>query len=91
MRLEFERFDGRSRAVKDIIDKDTGKMVGHIQSRGVGFENDGGIDIWLFDGKYQITAHSYPECFGFVQGVQAVLNHMTAATDHSAAKQSTAA
>jgi hypothetical protein len=91
MRLAFGRFDGRGRHVRDITDEDTGKMVGHIQSRGVGFENNGGIDISLFDGKYLATLHSYEECFGFVLGVQSVLNHMTAATDRQAAQTSTAA
>jgi hypothetical protein len=92
MHLRFDPFDGRSRNVREIIDEDTGKMVGHIQSRGVGFENNGGIDISLFDDKYRTTVNSYKECRGFMLGVQAVLNHMTAATDHRAkSRESTAA
>jgi hypothetical protein len=92
MLLKFDQFDGRSRNVRDIIDEDTGKMVGHIQSRGVGFENNGGIDISLFDDQYRTTVSSIQECRGFVLGVQSVLNHMTAATDHRAkSRESTAA
>jgi hypothetical protein len=92
MRLKFEPFDGRRWNARDIIDEDTGKKVGHIRSNGVGFTNYGGIDISLFDDKYQTTVSSYKECCGFVLGVQAVLRHMTSATDYTAkARQSTAA
>ena len=80
MRLRFDPFDGRSHNVIDVIDEDTGKRVGHIQSNGVGFENTGGIDISLFAGKYQTMVNSYKECLGFVLGVQCVLRHLTAAT-----------
>jgi hypothetical protein len=81
MRLTFDQFDGRSRSDRDVIDQDTGKKVGHIQSNGVGFENTGGIDISLFGEKYRTVVNSYKECCGFVLGVQCVLNHLTAATD----------
>ncbi len=92
MRLTFDQFDGRSHSVRDVIDADTGKKIGHIRSNGVGFENTGGIDISLFDGKYQTTVSSFKECCGFVLGVQAVLRHMTSATDYTAKSlQSTAA
>lgn len=92
MRLTFDHFDGRSRSDRDVVDQDTGKKVGRIQSNGVGFENTGGIDISLFDGKYQTTVSSFKECCGFVLGVQAVLRHMTSATDYTVkARQSTAA
>jgi hypothetical protein len=92
MRLTFNQFDGRGRNFREVIDQDTGKKVGHIQSNGVGFENYGGIDISLFDGKYKITVSSFKECCGFVSGVQAVLRHMTSATEYTAkTRQSTAA
>jgi hypothetical protein len=92
MRLKFDPFDGRSWNFRDIIDEDTGKMVGHIRSNGVGFTNIGGIEISLFDDKYRTTVSTYKECRGFVAGVQSVLNHMTAATDHRAEpRESTAA
>jgi len=92
MRLKFDPFDGRKWNTRDIIDEDTGKHVGHIRSNGVGFTNYGGIEISLFDDKYRTTVSSYKECCGFVWGVQAVLNHMTAATDHTAKmRESTAA
>ena len=92
MRLKFEPFNGRKRGFIDIFDEDTGKQVGHIRSNGVGFERFGGIDVSLFDEKYRATVHSYSECLGFERGVQSVLDHMTAFTDHSAeAQESTAA
>lgn len=90
MRLKFEPFDGRRKNYPNIIDEDTGKVVGHIRSNGVGFTNNGGIDISLFDGKYRAKVNSYPECLGFVRGVQCVLRHMTAFTD-DAAQETTAA
>ena len=91
MRLKFDPFDGRGRNLRYIIDEDTGKRVGHIYSNGVGFENTGGIDISLFDNKYRTTVSSYKECRGIVLGVQSVLNHMTAATDHRAKSQESTA
>ena len=91
MHLKFDHFDGRSRVSRDIIDEDTGKIVGHIRSNGVGFTNNGGIEIYLFDHKYRNTVSSYPECRGFVLGVQSVLNHMTAATDRRAKSRETIA
>jgi hypothetical protein len=36
-----------------------------------------GIHVSLFDGKYFTIASTYDECVGFVNGVQAVLNHAT--------------
>jgi hypothetical protein len=49
MLLKFDRFDGRSLNIRDIIDGDTGKIAGQIASNGVGFNNSGGIDISLPD------------------------------------------
>jgi hypothetical protein len=77
MRLKFKWFDARRRNVEDVTDLDTGKVVGHIQSHGVGFENNGGIDISMFDGKYTASVNRYDACVGFVLGVETVLNHMT--------------
>jgi hypothetical protein len=84
MRLKFDFFDGRKWCTRDVIDEETGKVVGYIRSNGTGFENYGGIDIELFDGKYLKVANSYKECFGFVMGVQAVLNHLTTTTNYTA-------
>jgi hypothetical protein len=50
--------------------------VGYIKSRGVGFGNFGGIHVSLFDGKYRCELHRFEECWGFIKGVEAVLNHM---------------
>ena len=77
MRLKFEPFDGRSHSYRDIVDEETGRTVGHIRTNGVGFGNTGGIEVSLFDGKYRTEVNRFEECWGFVRGVQTVLNHMT--------------
>jgi hypothetical protein len=76
MRLTFKPFDGRRKSYRAIIDEISGQHVGSIQSDGVGFAGYGGIDVSLFDGKYSITVNRYEECWGFVKGVEAVLNHL---------------
>jgi hypothetical protein len=78
MRLKFEWFDGRQRCRKSIVDEE---IVGEIIALGVGFSScadrgHGGIEVSLFDGAYTITVNSNAECWGFVKGVEAVLNHM---------------
>ena len=85
MKLSVPYFDGRKWGHKDVIDDHTGKAVGHIRCDGTGFAGYGGIEISLFDGKYQTVVHSRPECCGFVMGVEAVLNRMTSADDGRAA------
>jgi hypothetical protein len=37
-------------------------------------DSSGGIDIWLFDGKYQTRVKHYDTAVGFVLGVESVLN-----------------
>lgn len=76
MNLKFPVFDGNRHGVVDITDEDNGKFVGHIRINGTGFGRSGGIEVSLFDGKYSKKLHKFEECWGFVQGVQAVLNHM---------------
>jgi len=76
MRLTFKWFNGRFRDHSYVIDQDTGQTVGIITSGGVGFEKMGGIDVRLFDGRYTATFNRMAECYGFVKGVEAVLNHM---------------
>ena len=76
MRLTFERFDGRSQQWVDIIDEDSGEKVGSIHSMGVGPGAFGGIYISLFGDKYKMTVNRSEDCWGFVKGVEAVLNHM---------------
>jgi hypothetical protein len=64
----------RLRTVKTgvlVIDEDTGKEVGYIQSG-----NSDGIEISLFDGKYRTRVNRCETAVGFVLGVQSVLNHM---------------
>jgi hypothetical protein len=99
MRLEFDvsphrSFDGRrSGDYLDVIDRDTGKKVGYIRSNGVGYSyGGGGIFITLFDGKYSDTLNKFEECWGFIKGVEAVLNHLTEIQDpHTQADESNAA
>jgi hypothetical protein len=57
-----------------VLDEDTGKEVGTIRSGGSGVDSSGGIDIWLFDGKYQTRVKHYDTAVGFVLGVESVLN-----------------
>lgn len=76
MKLRFKRFDGRRMARVDVTDEDSGQIVGYIDSNGVGFDNYGGIDISLFEGKYRTTVNRYDACVGFIMGVETVLNHM---------------
>jgi len=80
MRLKVPYFDGRKWGYEEIIDEDTGKTVGHIRCNGTG-SGDGGIEISLFDKKYRATVNSRPECYGFVKGVETVLNRITSIDD----------
>ena len=81
MRLKVPYFDGRKWGYEEIIDEDTGKTVGHIRCNGTGVADDGGIEISLFDKKYRATFNSRAECYGFVKGVEAVLNRITSVDD----------
>jgi hypothetical protein len=81
MRLKVPYFDGRKWGYEEIIDEDTGKTVGHIRCNGTGSAGDGGIEISLFDKKYRATVNSRAECYGFVKGVEAVLNRITSIDD----------
>jgi hypothetical protein len=78
MRLSFKHFDGGRIGCVDVVDLDSGKVIGHIQSDGVGFGNGGGIYVCLFDAKYAATVRTFDECKGFVMGVESVLRHITA-------------
>jgi len=82
MRLKFERFDGRRESTRSVIEESTGKEVGYIRSNGVGFSGggtraEGGIEIYLFGGRYQQTVETSDQCWGYIKGVEAVLDHMT--------------
>ena len=57
-----------------VLDEDTGKVVGTIQSSKHRTDSSG-IDIWLFDGKYQTRVNGSDAAVGFLMGVEAVLNH----------------
>jgi hypothetical protein len=74
MKLTFDKFDGRRFSYKKIIDGDTGDQVGRIRAQG-SFEG-GGIEVSLFDDTYQIMVNRYEEAWGFVKGVEVVLNRM---------------
>jgi hypothetical protein len=75
MRLKFTHSDDfRSNSLL-VLDEDTGKQVGIIRLGGTVVDSSGGIDIWLFDGKYQTRVQRYDTAVGFVLGVESVLNH----------------
>jgi hypothetical protein len=73
MRLKFEHSDD-FRSLR-VLDEDSGKDVGIIRLGGAGVDSSGGIDIWLFDGKYQTRVEHSDIAVGFVLGVESVLNH----------------
>jgi hypothetical protein len=73
MRLKFVHSDD-FRSLR-VLDEDSGKDVGIIRLGGAGVESSGGIDIWLFDGKYQTRVERCDIAVGFVLGVESVLNH----------------
>jgi hypothetical protein len=72
MRLTFKHADDFRCLL--VLDEDTGKEVGTIRLGGAGVDSSGGIDIWLFDGKYQTRVKHYDTAVGFVLGVESVLN-----------------
>ena len=76
MHLTFKKFDGRSPSLVPVIDQETGDQVGRIWSNGVGADRYGGIEISLFEGRYTATVNRQDECWGFIKGVEAVLNHL---------------
>jgi hypothetical protein len=90
MRLKFDSFDGRGRIYRPIIDEDTGVEVGYIRSHGVGMYCSGGMEVSLYDEKYNLSANRYDQCWGFVKGVEAVLKHMNSVTDQSDSKSKAA-
>jgi len=73
MRLKFVHSDD-FRSLR-VLDEDSGKDVGIIRLGGAGVDSSGGIDIWLFDGKYQTRVERCDIAIGFVLGVESVLNH----------------
>jgi hypothetical protein len=86
MRLNVKLFDGRSKAVHQIIDEDTNLSVGYVHCHGTGFvgtarSGRGDIDVSLFGGKYSATFHSRDECCAFIKGVQAALRRVGMLTD----------
>jgi hypothetical protein len=60
--------DGRT---DDIVDEDIEDAVGNIK-----YEKGVGRHVELYGGRYKGTFQTYEECQAFVQGVQAVLEHM---------------
>lgn len=73
MQLSFPKRDNRSHFGRhdQIIDQETGEVVGHVDS-----EREYGRRVSLFDGKYSATVDTHDQAWGFVKGVEAVLNHM---------------
>jgi len=86
MRLKFKHFSGRRWNTVPVTEESTGQEVGHIRSNGVGFGGGGthaedGIEIYLFGGRYQMTVQTYDQCWGFIRGVEAVLDQMMSNQD----------
>jgi hypothetical protein len=75
MRFKFQHSDGFISNDLLVLDEDTGKQVGIIRLGGIKVDSSGGIDIWLFDGKFQTRVKEYDTAVGFVLGVESVLNH----------------
>jgi hypothetical protein len=86
MRLTFKPFDNHSDYML-VLDEETGKEVGIIHTGENGIDLSGGIDISLFDGKYQTRVQRYETAVGFVLGVQSVLNHMMSCGDQQYASK----
>lgn len=64
----------------EIVDLDTGKVVGSYYQ-----ENKPRLRrVTLFGGKYVGEFATHQECDAFAKGVEAVLNHMTAADEELA-------
>jgi hypothetical protein len=61
----------------DVIDQDTGKTVGFVEAE----RSPRARHILLFGGKYQGDFLSPEQCDAFAKGVEAVLNHVTAADE----------
>ena len=59
----------------DVVDQDTGKKVGFVQAE----RSPRKRHISLFGGKYRGEFESPEQCDAFAKGVEAVLNHLTAA------------
>jgi hypothetical protein len=74
MRLKFKHSNNNPDYLL-VFDEHTGTEVGIIYT-GTEMDSSGGIDISLFDGKYQTRVKRYETAVGFVIGVQSVLNHM---------------
>ena len=74
MKLKYPWFDGRTvvgRLPQDIVDETTKNNVGFVQQTG------DGKDVLLFASKYSGNFKNDDQCYGFMKGVEAVLNHLT--------------
>lgn len=83
MKLSFPKRDNRSHMGRNdpITDEDTGEVVGRVYS-----EREFGRDVSLFDGKYSASLDTHDAAWGFVKGVEAVLNHMVSRKDAKASE-----
>jgi hypothetical protein len=75
MRFKFQHSNGFMSKHLLVLDEDTGREVGNIRLGAAGVDSSGGIDIWLFDGKFQTRVKEYDTAVGFVLGVESVLSH----------------
>jgi hypothetical protein len=70
-------YTGRVAWRPEVIDEDTGKVVGFVHCERSPAERH----ISLFGGKYQGQFRSHEGCVAFAKGVEAVLNHIVAADE----------
>jgi hypothetical protein len=75
MRFKFQHSNGFMSNDLLVLDEDTGREIGNVRLDRIGVDSSGGIDIWLFDGKYQTRVERYDTAVGFLLGVEAVLSH----------------
>jgi hypothetical protein len=80
MELAFQKRDNRSHSRRSdpVIDRETGRIVGYVYAEG-----EFGREIELFGGKYRAVLESHEEAWGFIKGVEAVLNHMISLRDNA--------
>lgn len=76
MRLEYTRFDGHKSIQPQIFDRETNQVVGWINSEGTGFGKSGGMEVFLFGGKYRRIFDREEKCWAYVKGIEDAINHM---------------
>ena len=83
MKLSFPKRDNRSHHGRNdpVTDEHTGEIVGYVNS-----QREFGRFVSLFDGKYSASLDTHDAAWGFVKGVEAVLDHMVSRKDTKASE-----